>query len=81
VPTAATHPVAQFGVVAERLAQARKEPIPFGPRLGRPLNVTGFGKGDRLDVGVTLNPTAFPDGELFRDCLEHAFAELTQAAR
>jgi hypothetical protein len=135
VPTGSTHPVAQFGVVAERLAQARKEPVlpvaaalaptisrlptrllttalqaevqavdfvatalpglrgarrvcgstveesyPFGPRLGCPLNVTGFGNGDRLDVGITLNPTAFPDSELFRDCLEHAFAELTQAA-
>jgi WS/DGAT/MGAT family acyltransferase len=49
------------------------ESYPFGPRLGCLLNVTGFGNGDRLDVGLTLDPIAIEDPELLLECLSTAF--------
>src|SRR5207302_8685403 len=113
VPAATNHPDRQFGIITERLAQARHEPalavtdalvsaisllpnrvllpalqaqlnavdlavttipgvrgerhlggaavravFPMGPRLGVPLNITAFGSGNRLDIGVTLDTAA-----------------------
>ena len=49
------------------------ESYPFGPRLGCLLNVTGFGNGDRLDVGLTLDPLAIEDPDLLMECLGTAF--------
>ena len=49
------------------------ESYPFGPRLGCLVNVTGFGNGDRLDVGITLDPVAIEDPDLLLECLSHAF--------
>ena len=129
VPTGGDHPGPHFGVVAERLARARREPAvrltspiastlswlpsrlllpalhaqahsvdfvatsfsglrgprtiagalvedsyPFGPRLGCLMNITGFGVGDRLDVGVTLDPAAVSEPDAFLECLAAAFA-------
>jgi WS/DGAT/MGAT family acyltransferase len=133
VPARSTHPGPHFGVVAERLHKARREPVlqvaaalaptisrlpslvltpalhaqahgidfvatalpglrgthrlcgavveesyPFGPRLGCPMNVTAFGNDGRLDVGVTLSPTAIAEPEVLLECLTQAFAELTR---
>jgi hypothetical protein len=135
VPTNSTHPAPHFGVVAERLRNARKEPAlplaaglasalsrlpttlltsalhaqtqavhfvatalpglratsqvcgarieesyPFGPRLGCPMNVTGYGNGNRLDVGITLSPLAFSEPDVLVDCLTEAFAGLVPTA-
>ncbi len=128
VPTSAEHPGPHFGVVAERLARARREPVvriangvasvvgrlptrllapalhsqansvdfvattlpgfrvdrhiggalieecyPFGPRLGCLANISAFGNGDRLDIGVALDPNAITDPAAFIDCLAMAF--------
>jgi hypothetical protein len=51
-----------------------EESYPFGPRLGCLMNVTGFGIGDRLDVGVTLDPSAITEPELLVECLVSAFS-------
>ena len=129
VPTAVGRPGPQFGVVAERLAQARREPAlrvastvaatlgrlpqqvlvpalqaqaesvdfaataipglrgerqvcgslieagyPLGPRLGCPMNITAFGNGDRLDVGIAVDPSAFAEPDVLVECLTDAFA-------
>ncbi len=129
VPTAAGRPGPQFGIVTERLAQARREPAlrvastvaatlgrlplqvlapalhaqaesvdfaatavpglrgerricgslvetgyPLGPRLGCPMNISAMGNGDRLDVGIALDPAAFTEPELLVSCLTEAFA-------
>ena len=115
MPTASGRPGSQFGVVAERLAQSRREPAlrvasavaatlgrlpprvlvpalraqaesvdfaanvvpglrkerhicgaaiealyPLGPRLGCPINITAFGNGERLDIGLAIDEIAFP---------------------
>src|SRR6478735_6175382 len=129
VPTANGRPGSQFGVVAERLAQSRREPAlrvasavaatlgrlpprvlvpalraqaesvdfaatvvpglrkerhlcgatiealyPLGPRLGCPINITAFGNGDRLDIGLAIDEIAFPDSDRLVACLTDAFA-------
>ncbi len=129
VPTSDSHPAPMFGVVAERLAQARKEPVlrltaglaaaaarlpnqilipalhtqadstdfaatalpgprqeahlfgtlieasfPFGPRLGCPLNLTAMGNGDRLDVGVSVDPARVVDPDGLLECIGTAFS-------
>jgi len=133
VPGPGPSPAAHFGIVAERLAQARREPAvalapaiaaavsrlpdqmllpalrgqaatvdfsatafpglrgphsiagarieesyPFGPRLGRPLNLTGFGHGDRLDVGISLDHVAIAEPDLLLECLHDAFEQLAR---
>ena len=135
VPTAVGRPGPQFGIVAERLAQARREPAlrvastvaatlgrlpqqvllpalqaqaesvdfaattipglrgerhvcgslieagyPLGPRLGCPMNITAFGNGDRLDVGIAVDPSAFAEPEVLVECLTDAFAGYAAAA-
>jgi diacylglycerol O-acyltransferase len=128
VPTSVARPGPQFGVVVERLAQARREPAlqvastlaaalgrlptrlllpalraqadsvdfaatalpgfrgqrhlcgslieasyPLGPRLGCPLNITAFGNGERLDVGIALDSVAITQPDLLIECLTEAF--------
>ncbi len=46
---------------------------PFGPRLGCLVNVTGFGVGDRLDVGITIDSAAVADPDLLLSCITAAF--------
>jgi hypothetical protein len=134
VPTSAEPPGPFFGVVAERLQNARREPsvpltspvaaavsllparallpvvraqarsvdfvatcfaglrgartlcgvtvhesYPFGPRLGCLVNLTAFGNGDRLDVGITFDPVAISEPNTLLDCLSAAFRNLTGA--
>jgi hypothetical protein len=128
LPTSAEHPGPHFGIVAERLARARREPVvriangvasvvgrlptrvlspalhaqansvdfvattlpgfrtdrhiggalieecyPFGPRLGCLANISAFGNGDRLDIGIVLDPNAIADPDAFVECLATAF--------
>lgn len=135
VPSMVGRPGPQFGVVAERLSQARREPAlrvastvaaalgrvppqvllpalrsqaesvdfaatvlpglrlerhicgssieavyPLGPRLGCPMNITAFGNAGRLDIGLALDPSAFPDAEMVVECLREAFARYLGAA-
>jgi hypothetical protein len=49
---------------------------PFGPRLGCPANVTAFGNGDRLDLGIALDPAAVTEPEVLLECLLEAFHAL-----
>ncbi|MGO9877551.1 MAG: wax ester/triacylglycerol synthase domain-containing protein [Acidimicrobiia bacterium] len=134
VPTGAGHPGRQFGVIAERLAQARREPAlqltnalawtigrlptrlllpalqaqadsvdfaatalpglhrprhvcgalveatyPFGPRLGCPVSFTAFGNGDRLDIGIALDPAAIPEPQPFLDSMTKAIESFVPA--
>jgi hypothetical protein len=134
VPGPGPNPAAHFGVVAERLGRARREPAvalatsiaaavsrlpdqmlipalrsqaatvdfaatampglrgdhtigmtrieesyPFGPRLGRALNLSGFGHGDQLDVGISLDRVAVAEPEVFLECLREAFDRLRVA--
>lgn len=51
-----------------------EQSYPFGPRLGRLVNLTGFGNDDRLDIGIALDPVAIIDPEMFLECLLGAFA-------
>ena len=136
VPTVTNHPERHFGVIAERLTQARHEPAltitdalasaisvlpnrlllpaleaesnavdlavttvagirgqshlcgaaveaayPMGPRLGVPVNVTAFGSGDRLDIGISLDTAAITSPDAFQECLDEAFRRLTGQSR
>jgi len=47
--------------------------FPFGPRLGSLMNVTGFGVGDRLDVGMGLDPAAIAEPDVLVECMHEAF--------
>jgi diacylglycerol O-acyltransferase / wax synthase len=58
---------------------AVEQSYPFGPRLGCPLNISAFGNGDRLDVGISLDPSAVTDPESLLDCLHTAFAGFKSA--
>ena len=128
IPATTGHPAPMFGVVVERLARSRREPVlhvtdvlaaaislmpvrmlvpavraqansvdfvatslpgirghrsicgatieesfPFGPRLGSLMNITGFGVGDRLDVGLALDPTAIAEPDVLLECMVAAF--------
>jgi WS/DGAT/MGAT family acyltransferase len=57
-----------------------QEMYPFGPRLGCLMNVTGFGVGDRLDVGVTIDSAAVADPDLLLGCITDAFASFASSA-
>jgi diacylglycerol O-acyltransferase / wax synthase len=128
VPAENGPPGPLFGVVAERLARARREPalhttqllasavsrmprrllmplmrgqaqtvdfvatslpgargvrqicgalvemsVPFGPRVGSLMNITGFGVDDRLDIGICLDPTAIAEPDLLVQLVQTAF--------
>jgi diacylglycerol O-acyltransferase / wax synthase len=53
-----------------------EESYPFGPRLGCLMNITAFGNGDRLDVGVTLDPASVTEPDVLLGCLIAAFESL-----
>jgi len=57
-----------------------QQSYPFGPRLGCLMNVTGFAIGDRLDVGITLDPAAINHPELLVSSITEAFEHFTTAA-
>jgi hypothetical protein len=40
------------------------------------MNVTAFGNGDRLDVGLTLDPVAITEPDTLLDCMSAAFVSL-----
>ena len=128
VPTSTEHPGPHFGIVAERIAKARREPVihvadgvasvvgrlptrvltptlhaqansvdfvatavpgfrtdrhvegtlieecfPFGPRLGCLANISALANGDRLDIGIAVDPHHDPDSDLLVECLAQAF--------
>ncbi len=50
-----------------------EESYPFGPRLGCLMNITAFGNGDRLDVGVSLDPVTVTEPDALLECLSAAF--------
>jgi WS/DGAT/MGAT family acyltransferase len=56
-----------------------QEMYPFGPRLGCLMNVTGFGVGDRLDVGVTIDSAAVADPDLLLSCITDAFSKFASS--
>ena len=45
------------------------------------MNITAFGHGDRLDIGIALDPAAVTDPDLLLRCLTDAFATYVDAAR
>ncbi len=52
---------------------------PLGPRVGCAVNLTLLTCGDRLDLGVNLDPAAVGDPEAFMECLDDSFAALLEA--
>jgi hypothetical protein len=53
---------------------------PIGPRLGSLVSLAAFGNGDRLDVGVALDPVGITQPDVLMQCLVEAFAGYTSAA-
>ncbi|HEY3238524.1 MAG TPA: wax ester/triacylglycerol synthase domain-containing protein [Acidimicrobiia bacterium] len=53
---------------------------PLGPRVGCAVNLTLLTCGDRLDLGINLDPAAVGDPEAFMECLRDSFAALLEAA-
>jgi WS/DGAT/MGAT family acyltransferase len=53
---------------------------PLGPRLGCAANLTLLTCGDRLDLGINLDPLAVSDPEAFMACLGDSFTALFDAA-
>ncbi len=58
---------------------AVEQSYPFGPRLGCPINISAFGNVDRLDIGITLDPSAVTDPKSLLECLHTAFAGFKSA--
>jgi len=52
---------------------------PFGPRVGCAVNLTLVTCGDRLDLGINLDPAAVGDPAAFVECLRESFAALLDA--
>jgi diacylglycerol O-acyltransferase len=58
------------------LGGARVEQIfPFGPRGASALNLTLLSHVDNVNIGVNLDPQAFPDAGVLLDCLRAGFDE------
>jgi WS/DGAT/MGAT family acyltransferase len=53
-----------------------EESYPFGPRLGRPMNISGAGHGDRLDIGISLDQSSIEAPDVLLECLGDAFEAL-----
>jgi hypothetical protein len=49
---------------------------PFGPAAGASMNVTLISYCDTCCIGVNLDASAVPDGELFMRCLREGFDEV-----
>jgi hypothetical protein len=54
---------------------------PLGPRVGCAVNLTLLTWGDRLDLGINLDPAAVGDPEAFMECLRDSFAALLDAGQ
>ena len=52
---------------------------PLGPRVGCAVNLTLLACGDRLDLGINLDPAAVTDPAAFMDCLQESFSALFEA--
>ena len=52
---------------------------PVGPRIGCAGNFTLASCGDRLELGINLDPAAFSDPGSFMECLGDSFAALLDA--
>ncbi len=52
---------------------------PMGPRLGCAVNLTQLTCGERLDLGVNLDPAAVTDADAFMQCLGESFDDLLAA--
>ncbi|MGH9035261.1 MAG: wax ester/triacylglycerol synthase domain-containing protein [Acidimicrobiia bacterium] len=52
---------------------------PLGPRVGCAANLTLLTCGDRLDLGINLDPAAVGDPDAFMECLRDSFAALLDA--
>ena len=52
---------------------------PMGPRLGCAVNLTLLTCGERLDLGVNLDPAAITDAAAFMQCLGESFDDLLAA--
>jgi hypothetical protein len=50
----------------------------FGPMTGAAANVTLLSYADDLNIGITTDPAAVPDPEVFVDCLRDGFEEITK---
>ena len=70
------------GLRSERwMAGARVEGSwPMGPRVGCAVNLTLLTFGDRLDLGINLDPAAVTDPGAFLECLRDSFDALLDAA-
>ena len=44
------------------------------------MNITAFANGDRLDVGIAVDPSAFAEPDVLVACLTDAFAGYVAAA-
>jgi diacylglycerol O-acyltransferase / wax synthase len=52
-----------------------EEIVPFGPRGASALNVTLLSHVDNVNIGVNVDPEAFPDAGVLLDCLRAGFDE------
>lgn len=52
--------------------------IAFGPMTGAATNITLLSMGDELNIGISTDPAAVPDPELFVDCLQEGFDEIVK---
>ncbi len=51
---------------------------PFGPRMGRLMNVSALGNDDRLDLGIGIDPAAITDAPMLVECLVEAFGQFVE---
>jgi hypothetical protein len=49
---------------------------PFGPLFGAAINATALTLGDRLQIGVHLDPAAVADPALIMKCMRDSFDTL-----
>ncbi|MEZ5141425.1 MAG: wax ester/triacylglycerol synthase family O-acyltransferase [Acidimicrobiales bacterium] len=54
--------------------------IALGPMTGAACNVVLLSYQDDVNLGVTMDPAAIPDHDVFMDCLRDGFAEITKLA-
>lgn len=52
----------------------------FGPMSGAATNITLLSHVDRVNVGITSDPAAVPDPDVFLACLQEGFDEVVKAA-
>ena len=52
--------------------------VAFGPMTGAAANITLLSYLEDLNIGITSDPAAVPDPEVFVDCLRDGFEEITK---